>query len=252
MKNINRYAVLAIVLLLTLSLVVAILTNSIPISQAKKSVGHSTTTKASNPAGFAPGSTGGGFAEEPPIGTEPLTPATANNSAAALAIAHRLSITSVNGSKTQAKLGIPCLPELSRFILPPKEARFTVIKQCVTVTGTVVWTHYFNNDGDANFNVVLDPPYKNMLGPGSYSKVFASKYPGGPAIHAETVCQGPVTSTSKENVGACNGYNGQDFRSILPKIGQHVMVTGRYLIEMPEMPGGITELHPVYGIKILP
>ena len=252
MKNINRYAVLAIVLLLTSSLVVAILTNSIPLSQAKKSVGHSTTTKASNPAGFAPGSTGGGFAEEPPIGTEPLTPATANNSAAALAIAHRLSITSVNASKTQAKLGIPCLPELSRFILPPKEARFTVIKQCVTVTGTVVWTHYFNNDGDANFNVVLDPPYKNMLGPGSYSKVFASKYPGGPAIHAETVCQGPVTSTSKENVGACNGYNGQDFRSILPKIGQHVMVTGRYLIEMPEMPGGITELHPVYGIKILP
>jgi len=252
LKNINRYAVLAIVLLLTLSLVVAILTNSIPISQAKKSVGHSTTTKASNPAGFAPGSTGGGFAEEPPIGTEPLTPATANNSAAALAIAQRLSITSVNASKTQAKLGIPCLPELSRFILPPKEARFTVIKQCVTVTGTVVWTHYFNNDGDANFNVVLDPPYKNMLGPGSYSKVFASKYPGGPAIHAETVCQGPVTSTSKENVGACNGYNGQDFRSILPKIGQHVMVTGRYLIEMPEMPGGITELHPVYGIKILP
>ena len=88
-----------------------------------------------------------------------------------------------------------------------------------------------------------------MLGPGSYSKVFASKYPGGPAIHAETVCQGPVTSTSKENVGACNGYNGPDFRFILPKIGQHVMVTGRYLIEMPEMPGGITELHPVYAIK---
>ncbi|MGB6673360.1 MAG: hypothetical protein WBE34_13080 [Candidatus Nitrosopolaris sp.] len=35
-------------------------------------------------------------------------------------------------------------------------------------------------------------------------------------------------------------------------IGQHVRVTGRYLIEMPEMPGGITELHPVYAIKILP
>jgi uncharacterized protein with GYD domain len=34
-----------------------------------------------------------------------------------------------------------------------------------------------------------------MLGPGSYSIVFANKYRGGPAIHAETVCQGPVTST---------------------------------------------------------
>jgi hypothetical protein len=68
----------------------------------------------------------------------------------------------------------------------------------------------------------------------------------------ETVCQGPVTTKSKENVGACDGYDGLDFRSVLPKIGQHVMVTGRYLIEMPEMPGGITELHPVYAIRILP
>ena len=91
-----------------------------------------------------------------------------------------------------------------------------------------------------------------MLGPGSYSQVFASKYPGGPALHMETVCQGPVTSTSKENVGACDGYNGPNFKPLLPKIGQHVMVTGRYLTEMPEMHGGITELHPVYGIKILP
>jgi hypothetical protein len=30
------------------------------------------------------------------------------------------------------------------------------------------------------------------------------------------------------------------------------MVTGRYLIEVPELPGGITEVHPVYAIKILP
>jgi hypothetical protein len=248
LKQSSRFGVLAIVMLLTTSIVSATNCDGIPLAQAKKSVG----TKTSKPGGFVPGTTGGRFAEEPPIGTEPLTPAASNNSAAAVAIAHRLSTTSVNASKTQAKLGTPCLPDLSRFILTPKEERFTVIKQCVTITGRVVWTHYFNNDGDANFNVVLDTPYRNMLGPGSYSKVFASKYPGGPAIHAETVCQAPVTSTSKENVGACNGYNGPDFRSILPKIGQHVMVTGRYLIEMPEMPGGITELHPVYRIKILP
>jgi hypothetical protein len=190
----------------------------------------------------------GGFAVQPPAGTEPLTVSTTNNSAAALAIAHRLAIVSANASNTK---GDPCLPQLDRFILPPKEARFTVIRQCVTVTGTVVWVHYFNSDGDANFNVVLDPPYKNMLGPGSYSNVFASKYPGGPAMHMETVCQAPITSKGKNNVGACDGYNGPDFRPVLPKLGQHVMVTGRYLIEMPEMPGGITELHPVYGIKIL-
>ena len=61
--------------------------------------------------------------------------------------------------------------------------------------------------------------YRNMLGPGSYPQVIASKYPGGP---------------------------------VLPKIGQQIMVTGRYLIEMSEMPAAITELHPVYTLKILP
>lgn len=234
--NSSVAAVLAIVLLLTSSLVV-LTSSAIRLAQAKppSSHGHSTTSKATKQGTFVPGTTGGGFAVQPPPGTEPLTPATSSNSPEALAIANRLLITSINASKTQAKLGTPCLPELSRFILPPKEARFTVIKECVTVTGRVVWTHYFNNDGDANFNVVLDPQYKNMLGPGSYSTVFASKYPGGPAMHMETVCQGPVTSTSKENVGACNGYNGPNFKPVLPKIGQHVIVTGRYLIEMPEM-----------------
>ena len=233
-------------------LVIAEGSNSVYLVQAKKSHGHSTSKSSSKPGTFVPGTNGGGYAAQPPPGIGPLTPPTANNSAVALAIAHRLTMTSVNASKTQAKLRTPCLPQLNHFILPLKEARFTVIKPCVTVTGRVVWTNYFNNDGDANFNVVLDSPYKNMLGPGSYSKVFASKYPGGPALHMETVCQGPVTSTSKENVGACDGYTGPNFKPVLPKIGQHVMVTGRYLIEMPEMPGGITELHTVYEIKILP
>ena len=173
-----------------------------------------------------------------------------NNSAEALKIAHRLQITSINGSDTQARLGTPCIPEISKFIKPQKESRFTIIKPCVTVTGKVSWTHYFNDDGDANFNVVLDSPYKDMLGPGNYGQAFALKY-GVPALHVEVVCQGPVTSVSPENVGACNGYNGPDFKHVLPKIGDHVMVTGRYLVEMPEMPGGITELHPAYDIKII-
>jgi len=107
-------SVLAIVLLLISSLAI-VASDTILLGQAKKS---STTTKAGN-AGV-----GGGFVEEPPMGTEPLTPATANNSAAAIAIAHRLAITSGNSSKTN---GGPCLPQLNHFVLPLKEARFTVI-----------------------------------------------------------------------------------------------------------------------------
>jgi hypothetical protein len=91
-----------------------------------------------------------------------------------------------------------------------------------------------------------------VLASGSYSQVFLQKYPGGPAMHMETVCQAPLTSTSKRNVGTCDGYHGPDFKPVLPKKGQHVMVSGRYLVEFPEVPGGITELHSVYAIKILP
>ncbi|HET7390743.1 MAG TPA: hypothetical protein VFJ51_07955, partial [Nitrososphaeraceae archaeon] len=61
------------------------------------------------------------------------TPTSNNNSTYALNLGHRLAITSVNASKTQARLGTQCLPELSRFILPRKDAKFDVIKQCVTI-----------------------------------------------------------------------------------------------------------------------
>jgi hypothetical protein len=181
-------------------------------------------------------------------GTAATTDLAIPNPATINIITKRLSLAAIHANAT----GGICLPQLDRFIKPEKESRFTIVKQCITVTGTVLWTNYFNEDGDANFNVRLDPQYKNMLAPGSYSQVFLNKYRGGPAMHIETVCQGPVTSTSKQNVGACDGYNGPDFKPVLPKKGQHVMVSGRYLVEFPEVPGGITELHPVYAIKILP
>jgi len=73
-------------------------------------------------------------------------------------ITKRLSLAATHAN---ANGGI-CLPQLDRFIKPEKESRFTIVKQCITVTGTVLWTNYFNEDGDANFNVRLDPQYKNM------------------------------------------------------------------------------------------
>jgi hypothetical protein len=168
-------------------------------------------------------------------GTAATTDFAIPNPATINTITKRLSLAATHAN---ANGGI-CLPQLDRFIKPEKEARFTIAKQCITVTGTVLWTNYFNEDGDANFNVRLDPQYTNMLAPGSYSQVFLQKYRGGPAMHMETVCQGPVTSTSKQNVGACDGYHGPDFKPVLPKKGQHVMVSSRYLVEFPEVPGGI-------------
>lgn len=146
-----------------------------------------------------------------------------------------------------------CNGHLNDFILPAKESRFIVLDPCVSVSGTVTSSKYFNDDGDASFNIVLDPPYsQNMLSPGNLGPSFALKYQSRPALHIEVICQGPITSTRQMDVGACNGYNGPNFKPILPHRGDHVQVIGRYLIEPPEIPGAITEIHPVTAIKMLP
>ncbi|NAL78842.1 hypothetical protein [Nitrososphaera sp. AFS] len=110
-----------------------------------------------------------------------------------------------------------CNTHLNDFILPAKEARFIILNPCITVSGTIIYTDYFNPDGDANFNIVLDSQYKNMLGPGQYTTAFFAKFHSGTALHIEVPCQGPVTSTKSFNVGACNGYDGPNFKPLLPK-----------------------------------
>ena len=262
-KNSSNATVSVIMLLLiTSSLLLVALSNNdliIILAVAKK---KSSTTSSSHHITTKSNKSTGGFAEGQPFGREPPTPlADSNNSATGsiggipfppksiiVATTQRMTSASVNATVPRHT----CLPALDRFIKPLKEKRFIVVKQCVTITGTVVWTHYFNDDGDANFNVALDAPYKNMLAPGNYDvKYVPHNKPAIAALHIETVCQAPVTSNSPENVGACNGYDGPDFRSVLPKVGQHVMVTGRYLVEFPEVVGGLAELHPVYAIKII-
>jgi hypothetical protein len=139
-----------------------------------------------------------------------------------------------------------CNARLNDFILQAKESRFIVLNPCVSVSGTVTSSKYFNADGDASFNIILDLPYnQNMIGPGNRGPAFALKYRSEPALHIEVICQGAVTSTKPIDVGACNGYNGPNFKPVLPHRGDHVQVMGRYLIEPPELPGGITEIHPV-------
>ena len=140
---------------------------------------------------------------------------------------------------------------IDKFILPFKEARFTHIRPCVTVTGTVISGLKVNADGDISFNIAVDPPYEGMLGPGNLDPSHATSS-GEHGIHIEVICQEPIVSSAPMDVGACDGYNGPDFHSSLPTDHEHVMVTGRFQIEWNEAPGGLTEIHPVYDIKTIP
>jgi hypothetical protein len=100
-----------------------------------------------------------------------------------------------------------CEPYLDRFLMNlPRVSlvnvpRFLIQAQCVTIVGIVSWTHYFNHDGDANFNVVPDPQYGKYMSAGNFAPYFISKY-GTPAIHMEVVCQGPIIGGEIE-LGTC-------------------------------------------------
>ena len=142
-----------------------------------------------------------------------------------------------------------CIPagSLERFVPNPfmkdlNSNRF-IVKDCVTVSGKVTWTHYVNIDGDANFNLKLDSKYKSLLTPANNSPKFKG------ALHVEVVCQGKNSTKDPVKVNQCKDpkYDGPNFKKVLPKVGKHVQVTGIYVIDVRE--GGHAELHPAYQIK---
>jgi hypothetical protein len=85
--------------------------------------------------------------------------------------------------------GQTCKPYLDRFVMNfPRVSlsnvpMFLIQAQCVTIIGTVSWTHYFNEGGDANFNVMPDPRYKKYMSAGNFAPYFI-RYTT-PAIHME-------------------------------------------------------------------
>jgi hypothetical protein len=94
----------------------------------------------------------------------------------------------------------------------------------------------FPADGDAVMALTLDKPYSNMVTVGN----FNDKMKGG--IWVELICQKPMNLTTVEpfKIGSCKGYNGPVFN--LPKLGDHLTVTGTYIIDVRE--GGHAEIHP--------
>jgi hypothetical protein len=141
-----------------------------------------------------------------------------------------------------------CDGSLDKFVPNPfiqsiGSTRF-LVQDCVTVVGEVIWTHYINTDGDANFNVKLDSKYNSLLTPANNSPTFKG------ALHVEVVCQGPNNSKDPIKVDQCKNpkYDGPKFR--LPKVGTRVQVTGTYLLDVNE--GGHAEIHPAYNIVFNP
>ena len=134
-----------------------------------------------------------------------------------------------------------CNPLLWKFIANPP-GRFKILNQCVSVTGIVLSMQY-EPDGDIDFPLLLDAPYKNMVTKANFNPLMR----GG--IWSEIICQHPEQSFAVEPFkrGECKGYNGHIFN--VPHAGQHIQVTGTYLMDVRE--GGHAEIHPVSSIKLI-
>jgi hypothetical protein len=143
----------------------------------------------------------------------------------------------------RTNLASGCDGSLEKFIGHP-EGRFKILKECVTVTGTVVGSPgpHFAPDGDLVFALKLDPPYASLVPAGSNKD---AKMAGG--IWCEEVCQGPNKATEPKHKGDCQTKAPPLLK---PKLGQKLKVMGRYLQDIGEADKHY-EIHPVYSVTAL-
>lgn len=113
--------------------------------------------------------------------------------------------------------------------------RLQVLDRCKTVTGTITERNA-DEDGDEHMLLKLDKGQKELLLKKNYSKKEG-------CLVVEVVCVNTITR--KRAKGSCDGYTNN---VQLPNIGDHVRVTGSYVIDGHN---GWTEMHPASKIEKL-
>ena len=126
-----------------------------------------------------------------------------------------------------------CDPNLWKYVYDAK--RLQVLDKCKTVTGVIEETNA-DEDGDQHMLLKLDKGQKELL-----TKKNKTKKQGDLII--EAVCINNISR--KKAIGACTGYVNH---VQLPAIGDHVKVTGSYVIDTHN---GWAEIHPITKIEII-
>ena len=112
-------------------------------------------------------------------------------------------------------------------------SRLQVLDKCKVVTGVIEESNA-DEDGDQHMLLKLDKGQKDLL-----TKRNEKKKQGDLVI--EVVCANKITR--KKAMGACTGYTNN---ISLPAVGDHVRVTGSYVIDSHN---GWAEIHPVSKIE---
>ena len=128
---------------------------------------------------------------------------------------------------------IDCDTSFWKYVYNPE--RLEVIDKCKTVTG-VIEESSADDDGDQHMLLKLDNGQEGLL-----TKKNIKKKQGDLVI--EAVCANKTTLGKVGNT--CNGYIN---KIQIPILGNHVKVTGSYVIDSHN---GWAEIHPITKIEIL-
>ena len=128
---------------------------------------------------------------------------------------------------------VDCDKSFWKYVYNP--SRLQVIKKCTEVTG-IIEESSANEDGDQHMLLKLDDGQGDLL-----TKKNITKKQGDLVI--EAVCANKTTLPKVNNT--CNGYIN---KIQIPKVGEHVKVTGSYVIDSHN---GWAEIHPITKIEII-
>ncbi len=128
---------------------------------------------------------------------------------------------------------IDCDTSFWKYVYNPE--RLQVIDKCKTVTG-VIEESSADEDGDQHMLLKLDNGQEDLL-----TKKNTKKKQGDLVI--EAVCANKTTLGKVGNT--CNGYIN---KIQIPKLGEHVKVTGSYVIDSHN---GWSEIHPITKIETI-
>ena len=112
--------------------------------------------------------------------------------------------------------------------------RLIVQKDCLIVSGTVD-SVIQEADGDYHVRLALDAPYQNLTNSRNEEAQYGY-------LILEIICANPISQP--DAVEACNDYTNH---IPVPNEGQHVVVTGPYVLDSDH---GWMEIHPVYSLTV--
>ncbi|GAC1424619.1 MAG: hypothetical protein NVS1B13_15860 [Flavisolibacter sp.] len=114
-------------------------------------------------------------------------------------------------------------------------ARLEIVDKCKTVTG-IIEESSPNEDGDQHMLLRLDKGQEHLVNEKNLNKKQGD-------LVIEAVCANKVLRRKVGNT--CEGYIN---KILIPQVGQHVSVTGSYVIDSHN---GWAEIHPIMKLKIL-